>query len=126
MRFLRDENGKPLRTDWREVNFRLHLQVAGGFANFLLDGDLVEAGRRPRGLEGHAELSARDLFLHRLDVGAELEEKLGDAGDDAGLVVSNESNGGEMLGHAGESREKFVGMTTYLHLGAETATLGAI
>ncbi len=45
-------------------------------------------------------MAAGDLFFHGFDVGAELEEELGDAGDDSGFVVSDEGDGGEMLGHS--------------------------
>jgi hypothetical protein len=44
-------------------------------------------------LEGHAELAAGDLFLHGFDVGPQLKEKLGDPGNDAGLVLSDQGDG---------------------------------
>jgi hypothetical protein len=47
-------------------------------------------------LKRHAELAARDLFLERLDVGPLLEQKGGDARDDAGLVTTDDSDGGQM------------------------------
>ena len=93
MGLLRDENGQPLRTHRREMNLRFHLQVEGGLADAALNNRLVEAGGRPRGLEGHAELAAGDLFLHGLDIGAQLEEQLRDPGDDAGLVVADQGDG---------------------------------
>ena len=108
MRFLRDENGQPLRADRREVDLRVHAQVARGFLHGALNSRPVEAGGRPRGLQRHAELAARDLFLHRLDVRAQLEEKLRDPRDDARLVFSDQSDGGQEhvekvgMGHAEE------------------------
>jgi hypothetical protein len=53
--------------------------------------------RLPRGLEGHAELAAGDLFFQRLDVGLLFEKKIGDAGDDAGFVTPDDGDGGEQL-----------------------------
>jgi hypothetical protein len=50
-------------------------------------------------LQGHAELAARDLFLQRLDIRAELEEQLRDPRNDARLVLSNEGDGRVMPGH---------------------------
>ncbi len=102
MRLLRNEDGEPLRADGCEVNFRVHLQLGAGGFHAALDGGAVEAGGRPRGLQRHAELAAGDLLLHGLDVGAELKEELRDPGDDAGFVVSNESDRGEMLGHSAD------------------------
>ena len=94
MRFLRDENGQSLRAHRCEVNLRFHLQNAGGQPDAVLDRGRVEVGGRPRGLQGHAEVAARDLFLHGLNIGAQLEKKLRDSGDDSGLVVSDDSDGG--------------------------------
>ena len=102
VRLLRHEDGEALRAGGREMDFRFHLQLGGGLADVVLDGGAVELLGRPRGLQRHAELAAGDLFLHGFDVGAELEEELRDARDDAGLVLPDESDGGEVLGHKAE------------------------
>lgn len=99
MGFPGDEDGEALRADGGEVEPGFHAEGAGGFADFVLDVRFVEAGGGPGGLEGHAEAAAGDLFLEGLDVGAELEEKLGDAGDDAGFVGADEGEGSDVLGH---------------------------
>ncbi len=80
MRFPGDEDAEALRTDGREMDFRFHLQVVRGFADAALDFFLLKFCARPRSLERHAELAARDGFFHRLDVRAVLTAKLGDAG----------------------------------------------
>ena len=84
------------------MDLRVHGQIAGGFLDRMLNRLPVEAGGGPRGLEGHAELAAGDLFFHGLDVGAQLEKQLGNPGNDAGLVVSDQGDGREMLGHVEE------------------------
>ncbi len=99
VRFLGDEDGKSLRTGGREMDLGFHVEAFAGDGDFLLDFVAVEAGRGPGGLEGHAELAAGDLFFHGFDIGAESEEELGDAGDDAGFVVTDEGDGGETMGH---------------------------
>jgi len=66
----------------------------------------VAIRRTPRGLEGHAELAAGDLFLQRLDIGVLLEQKGGDARNDAGFVPANNSEGGE-LSHIGAGNSEF-------------------
>jgi len=104
--FLRDENGESLRADRDEMNLRFHLEVTASGLDFALDGGAVKVGGRPGGLEGHAELAAGDLFLHGFDVGAQLKEELRDPRDDAGFVVSNEGDRGEMLGHETDYRKK--------------------
>src|SRR5258708_2152203 len=100
MWFLGYEKGQPLGADRREVDLRFHFQVAGVFPDVVRDGGPVEAGGRPRGLEGHAEVAAADLFLHGFDVGAQLEKELGDPGDDAWFVPSDQGDRGELFGHA--------------------------
>jgi len=77
MRFLRDENGQSLRTHRREVNFRVHVQV--GAVSLTLCSILARSKRAPvTSLQRHAELAARDLFFHRLDIPRRDEEKLSD------------------------------------------------
>lgn len=101
MGFFCDEDGEALAAGGREVNFDFHAQIAGGFFDVLLDLISVEAGGGPRGLEGHTELTAGDLLFEGFDVGAQLEEELGDAGDDAGFVVTDQGDGCELSGHGG-------------------------
>jgi hypothetical protein len=48
------------------------------------------------------------LFLHGLDIGAELEEKLGNSGDNAGLVMPDEGDNREMSGHGRKIDETVV------------------
>ncbi len=99
VRLFRHQEGEPLRTNRREMNLHLHVQVLRGFADALLDRRVIEFRGCPRSLKRHAEVAACDLFLHRLDVGAELEKQLRDARDDAGFVVSDQRNGGDVFGH---------------------------
>src|ERR1700677_403942 len=100
MRFLGDEYGEPLRADRREVDLAFHGKRARGSVDAFADRVRIESARRPRGLQGHAKMAARDLFLHGLDVGAELKKELRDAGDDARLVVSDKRNSRDVLGHS--------------------------
>lgn len=51
----------------------------------------------PRSLKYHAELTTRDLFFERLDVGLLLEKKIRDAGDDTGFVASDDGNSGKLF-----------------------------
>jgi len=97
--FLRHQQGEALRAGGREMDLGFHVEVAAGGGDGGLDFGAVEAGGSPGGLEGHAELPAGDLLFHGLDIGSELEEKLSDAGNNAGFVVSDEGDGREMLGH---------------------------
>jgi hypothetical protein len=57
-------------------------------------------------LKSHAELAAGDLFFQRLDVGVLLEQKSGDARNDAGFVPTNNGEGGE-LSHIGAGNIEF-------------------
>jgi hypothetical protein len=55
----------------------------------------AHVGALPRGLEGHAELAAGDLFLQGLDVGVLFEKEIGDPRDDPGLVAPDDGDGGK-------------------------------
>jgi hypothetical protein len=66
----------------------------------------VAIRRTPRGLKRHAELAAGDLFFERLDVGVLLEQKGGDARNDAGLVPSDDGEGGKLF-HVGARNSGF-------------------
>jgi hypothetical protein len=57
-------------------------------------------------LEGHAELASGDLFLQRFDIGVLLEQKSGDARNDAGFVPADNGDGGE-LSHIGAGNSEF-------------------
>ena len=108
--FFCHENGEALAARGGEMDLGFHTEVAARLPDVLLDFCAVEARGRPRGLEGHAELSARDLFFEGLDVGAELEEELGDPGDDARLVMADQGDGGELFGHEGAEGKKICEM----------------
>ena len=71
-----------------------------------LPRQLVQAGaqaigaayaRFPGCLQGHAELTARDLLLQRLDIGLLREEKTRDAGDDARFIAPDDGDGGKLF-----------------------------
>ena len=108
MGLARDKDGEPLRTGGREMDLSLQAEFVCRFPHALLDRDPIQSGVGPRGLQGHAELTAGDLFLHGLDIGAELEEKLGNSGDNAGLVMPDEGDNREMSGHGRKIDETVV------------------
>ena len=80
-----------------EADFDFHRQAAGERREARGDVFAVKIAGAPGGLEGHAELTAGDLFLEAFDVGLLLEEKAGDTGDDAGFVAADDGDGGEMF-----------------------------
>jgi hypothetical protein len=107
MRFLRHHDGEALAAvGFGEAHLDFHAEPAGEGVQSGAQARDVAIRRTPRGLEGHAELAAGDLFLQRLDIGVLLEQKSGDARNDAGFVPANNGDGGE-LSHIGAGNGEF-------------------
>ena len=98
MGFLGDHDGVALaafRVGQAQLDFHSQLfgqRIEAGFQRLQL-----QVVAPPRGLQRHAELAARDLFLQRLDVGVLFKKEIGDPGDDPGLVPANDGNCGKLL-----------------------------
>ena len=107
MRFLRHHDGEALAAvGFGEAHLDFHAQPAGEGVQPGAQARGVAIRRTPRGLKGHAELAAGDLFFQRLNVGMLLKQKGGDAGNDAGFVPSDDGNGGELF-HNGAGNSEF-------------------
>jgi hypothetical protein len=90
MRLKGSKNGHALTAVGRvEVNLDLHPKGFSQSSKTCLYGPWIPLGGRPRGLEGHAELTSGHLFLERHDVGSLLEKTMCDPRDDASLVTTN-------------------------------------
>jgi len=87
----------PLPARISEADLNLHLERLAEGPESLAQGVGIDFAFVPGGLQGHAELAPRYLFLERLNVGPLFEEKMSDARDDAGLVFANDGDGCVML-----------------------------
>ena len=98
MRFFGDHDGEALAAvRLGEPDLDFHAELLGEPVQSGAQGGGAASPRPPGRLEGHAELAARDLFFQRLDIGFLLEKKIGDAGDDAGFIAPDDSDGGELF-----------------------------
>ncbi len=97
-RFLGHKNGEALAAIWLDdAHFDFHVKLAGQPVQSGAHGGGGKIFFGPRRLQSHAELPARDLLLERFNVGVLLKQKSGDAGDDAGFVPANDSDGGVLF-----------------------------
>ena len=89
------------------LSFKLVFDIRGFWVNEKHDrlGWKKTSAKLPRGLQHHAELSARDCLLQCLDIGALFEKKISHPRNHAGLVAANHSDGGKLF-HARGSKPK--------------------
>lgn len=85
-----DENGHFLPCSWGDVlEADFHIELYGQLLEEVMEVVELEGAGAPGCLDGHAEIAAGDLFLEGFDVGALLEEKLGDGGHHPTFVSAN-------------------------------------
>lgn len=102
VRFTRHQNGHALTSRWvGEPHPDVHLEEFSELAKSLLNRRCIQLILLPRGLQRHAELTARDLFFKRFDIGLLFEQEIRDAGNDSGFVAADDSDRGKLL-HGGQ------------------------
>jgi hypothetical protein len=72
---------------------KFHSEVLGQGAEVVANSAVVEFRNRPGGEKSHAKLSAGDLFFERFDIGAHAEKMLGNGGDGAATVWTDQADG---------------------------------
>ena len=95
MSFFGDENGEAPAGAGAvgHAQSKFHFEVLGQGAEVGTDSAVVEFRNRPGCEKSHAKLSACDLFFERFDIGAHAEKMLGNGGDGAATVWTDQANG---------------------------------